>query len=270
MAAFRSAYSPKEDVDLSSPLVGRKRGRIPRDYAAIPYGKLPGARRAEDSEVQLIPFDEWPDRIKEQEDTKTRLSDMLKQAGIQAMDQDGLSYCWVYAVTQDLQSKRRLAGEPLVLLVPESAGAFIKNFRDVGGWGGEALEFMADRGVASQKFWKRHSLSRSNDTPEMRANALLHRVTESFEFDPRNWQMLGSQLLARGGIDGGYNFMGHEVFVTDLLYLGGRVDSESSYGVRYLNSWKPSWGDNGYGVIKGSRWVMDDACSVRVSRASVN
>ena len=76
----------------------KKRGLIPRDFAAVPLGSMAGAPV---SAVQRIPRSEWPERIKDQVAAKARCSD-LRNTGmngqrIPSRDQNGRGYCWAHS-----------------------------------------------------------------------------------------------------------------------------------------------------------------------------
>lgn len=64
------------------------RGYDPSSVDPSIYGMM-----APPSEIALIPRSEWSERIKQKEQTKSRLSDILLRAGIPSTDQNGDGYC---------------------------------------------------------------------------------------------------------------------------------------------------------------------------------
>lgn len=80
------------DTDsLFAPVVNgeeKGRGQEPRDYSVQPVEMF-----APPSQLPLIPRSEWSARIKEMEETKSRLSDVILAAGIPSMDQGSNGYC---------------------------------------------------------------------------------------------------------------------------------------------------------------------------------
>lgn len=131
-----------------------------------------------------------------------------------------------------------------------AAGARIKNFRNVGGWGSEGLNWMLDHGVNLQSDWPANAIIRTYDTPENRERAKLNRIVEYFRLD--NWDEVGSCLLAGIPVACGYNWWSHEVTGMDLTPAGDLI---------IANSWG-NWGDQGYGLLQGSKRVPDDAVAI--------
>ena len=78
----------------AAPPPDRKKGLIPRDFKATPRGFYASCKAVD---VPLIDMSEWPDRIKDKEANKSRLSDvrLTGDAGkpIPSLDQDGVGYC---------------------------------------------------------------------------------------------------------------------------------------------------------------------------------
>lgn len=72
-------------------------GLIPRDYSRTPYGACDFATPFEDTNVPIIPRDEWPDRIAEHEKNKSNLLHLWQDWGLDSLDQNGIPYC----VTED-------------------------------------------------------------------------------------------------------------------------------------------------------------------------
>ena len=81
----------------------------------------------------LIPESEWQARIQEMEERKSRVSDLIIQAGLPSHDQDGVPYCWIHGPTGAMEALRVIQGQPMVALSATSSGCIIKNFRSEGG-----------------------------------------------------------------------------------------------------------------------------------------
>jgi len=210
----------------------------------------------------LIPRNEWQARIKEMEEQKSRCSDMFKQAGGRIKFQNPLSYCWIFAVTSAIEHACIAQGMPYESLSPASAGARIKNFQDVGGWGKEALEWIIANGINTTEEWPDTSLERSLLTAAMKASAMKRRATEWWELQPRNDDQLVSCLLRRKPVAIGLNWWGHEVLAVDPVWVNGAI------AVRFQNSYDKDWEDEGYGVLQGDRMKADDAVVARVVMAT--
>jgi hypothetical protein len=60
-----------------------------------------------------------------------------------------------------------------------------------------------------------------------------------------------------------FNWWGHSVGGIRLV----KVEA-GSYGRKIRNSWTDSWGDRGFGILRGSKAVPDGAIAVRVTGIS--
>lgn len=209
----------------------------------------------------LIPETEWQARIQEMEETKTRVSDLIRLAKLPHKDQDRTLYCWINAPVHTLEITRLQQGQPTVILSPASVGAKVKNFQNVGGWGKEGLEYIVDHGVCPVDIWPANAINREYDTPAAEQVRARYRATEWTELRPRNRQQLISMLLRRITVAVGYNWWGHEVVACDAVWQDGTV------ATRIRNSWK-NWGDFGFGILKGTKQDADDAVAPRVAVAA--
>jgi hypothetical protein len=204
----------------------------------------------------LIPEGDWEGMIKEMEERKTRLSDLIEQAGLPCKDQAQTNYCWINAPAHCVEISRLKQGQKMVILSAASAGAKIKNFRNVGGWGKEGLEFIAENGLVPEEFWPKNAINRAYDTAQNWEFAQRYRVEKWLEIRPRNLKQLMSCLLRRIPIAVGYNWWGHEVTLVDPVWVNGAP------GGRMRNSWTMDWPKpqaKGYAVLQGSKLLPDDA-----------
>jgi hypothetical protein len=244
------------------------RGLVPRDYSMNPAGSYGGSITfgALNDELPLIPWDEMPERIAEKVANKSQLSDIRNVANngqpIPSLDQNGQGYCWMYSVTSAAMLLRAVAGMPYVRLSAHGPACIIKGFRDQGGWGAQGLEFAMKRGIPSVQTWPEKSMSRSNDNPETWEDAKKYRIIEGFVDldDPYYSRRLSFQqrltcLLCNIPVIGDRSWWGHSTCDMDAIDANPSLPANNPrrYGVRTWNSWRDSWGQNGTGVIIGSK-----------------
>ena len=273
---------------------GQSRGYKARDYEAYPVGFCSGLS-ALPSEM-MVPRDQWDERIEEMERTKTRLSDLVLAAGLPCKDQNGTNYCWINAPTHAvevrlIQQNQRKKDGGLIILSPASVGCKIKGFRNVGGWGGEGLEYIREHGLVPVELWPANAISRTYDKPEAWKEAEQFIVLEWFDLKPRSFDEKMSCHFHRIPTADGYNWWSHEVTGYDPIRISASVrDSQrrwfenselfqkldpitrdrqleelgSKYGSRERNSWGMSYGDRGFFDLTESKATPDDSCCPRV------
>lgn len=247
--------SPAELHDPNGNGTGLELGlRGPRDYEY-------GAAASPFPPKLLIPMSEMRARIEEQEALKTRLSDLIRYKKLPPKNQESTNYCWINAPTHCTEIIRLKQNQPMVILSPASAGAQIKGFRNVGGWGREGLLWIIEHGLTPVSLWPANAIDRRYLTPAATAAARDYRVTEWNELQPRNLQQLASMLLRGIPVAVGFNWWGHLVTAVDAVWLDGAL------AIRIRNSWL-NWGDYGFGILQGSKALPDDAVAPRATLAT--
>lgn len=220
--------------------------------------KRPYEGLAEPFPLPTIPRSEWADRIEQAEKTKSRLIDLKKWRGFPSLNQQQTSYCWANGVVACLHYMRAAAGLQHVPLSPASVAAPIKNFRNVGGWGSEALKYIIEHGVAPQSDWPANAIDRQY-VDKAKESRLNFKVTEWWELKPRNLDQLISCVLYGIPVAVGYNWWGHEVTAIGAVRLGA-----DDFGLLIDNSWGTNWGTEGTGILKDSKMLPDEAVGPRV------
>jgi hypothetical protein len=288
-----------EHVDAVIDGEKKSRGLVPRDYNASPFCFSPYSKPFKAINMPLIPRNEWVERITEMAANKSRLSDIRRSSGpngghIPSLDQDSWGFCWIHSGTMAAMLDRAVRNLPYVRLSAFGPGCLIKNYRNEGGWGAQGLDFIIQHGIPSVEFWPEKSSSRSNDTAEMRANALLHRVAEYWmDLEPAvyNRNMSEDQsmtcLLNRQPIIMDENWWGHSIcgmdpvvasqtkslLATDFDSLDLNVEKDlavyaAAFGKRFINSWTDSYGDLGEGVLTGTKAILNGGAAICSSYAS--
>jgi hypothetical protein len=242
------------DSLLESVQLGR--GLIPRDFEAVPHGSMAFAPAFDQPN---IPRSQWPSMIRAMEASQSRLSDVVRGAGLASLHQGSTNYCWANAPVNCVRVIRAMNNQPPVDLSPASVAAPIKHYQNLGGFGPEALKFIVTNGIAETSFWPANAIDRRFDTPEMRANALRHKVSEWYDLLPRNFDQLATCLLMGFPVAVGYDWWRHEVTALDLVEV-----TPGKFGVRIWNSWGDTWSEQGMAVLVEQQGTPDDAVAPRV------
>ncbi len=226
-------------------------GTIPRDYNVQPVSMFTAPNN-----VPLIPRSEWDARIAEQDKTKSSTWHLLEQSGFRVLDQNGQGFCWFYSVVGSIMVKRCIAGLPYVRLSAHAGACKMNNFRDGGGWCGKSQEFITANGIPDVDHWKEQSMSRQYDTPETWANAKQYKIEQDvvdltvpvYDRD-LSVDLIATLLLRNEPVPTDWAEWSHSVCAVQLV----KIES-GSYGFKIMNSWGPSYGTNGYGVIRLDKW----------------
>ena len=214
-----------------------------------------GAYAAPFDPSKLMSMDEIVERIKLAEQNKTRKSDLIRLKNLQPKNQDQTNYCWMNAPVGSLELRRLVMNESPVILSPASAAARITGFKNVGGWGLDAVKFLSNPdggGCCPVENWPANAIDRKYDTPANHAIAKKYLFTKWVALDPRNLQQVASLVLRGFPVPVGYDWWGHEVYVCDMVILDGQLCP------RIRNSWG-IWGDFGFAVLQGQKALPDDA-----------
>lgn len=210
----------------------------------------------------LVPRSEWQARIAERQQQGIGLKKFLLDRGIAVLNQAQTNFCWANAPTFALMAVRAVQNQAPVRLSPASVAAPLTNYRNVGGWGKDALQRISDVGAVPQSIWPANSINRGYDKPEVWAAAKKYRVPRWLACEDRNLDQLVSLILRGYPVPVGYNWWSHEVCAVDL----GWRDGEPTLII--ANSWDVTWGDQGFGEIQGSRMLPDDAVCPITARAA--
>lgn len=267
----------KED-DFSPPS-GFKTGYVERDLEAYPVGSLYGSSTISDfsKNVPLIPMDQWPALLEEQERNKRRLSDirMIGNKGepIPSLDQNGQGYCWSYSTCHGIMLTRAVQGQPYIRLSGHSLAWRIKNGKDEGGWCGLSTSEAAKYGYQPVSTWPEKSMQGSKYNTEANWEVAQNfRIEEGFlDVNQKVWDMdltfqqIGSCLLSGIACPVDYDWWSHSILGMDLVYVTNKfpVTDIRCWGIRIWNSWRDSWGALGTGVILGKKAVPMGATAIR-------
>jgi hypothetical protein len=222
------------------------------------FGMFPSAEEKaecktfEDIGIPLIPEKDWDDIIDEIEKAQARIYDMCVNFNLHCLNQGRTNYCWVNAPTHCCEIIRLLETGRIFNYSPASAGAPIKNFRNVGGWGSQALERFKTHGLNYKNDWPVNAIDNRYYTDENKEKALKHTTLEYFTLS--SWEERISCILAGIPTADGYNWWRHEVCGTGIL--------KRSHDLVIRNSWGMDWGDKGFGTLSGSKKYANDSVAI--------
>jgi hypothetical protein len=216
------------------------------------------------SDLKVFTTAELAERVREMEESKTTIRDVLTRMAVPPKDQNGHGYCWAYSIVACIQAMRALDGLPYVDLSAHAVAAIIKRGKDEGGWCGLSAKFCREVGVPPASMWREHSRDIGQDTPALRAEAAKNRVTEEWVDLTRNvydqnltLAQVYSCYATRTPCAVDFNHWSHSV-----MGCGAVMVEAGSVGHLIRNSWG-NWGDNGYGVLRGSKAIPNGAVAVR-------
>lgn len=258
------------------------RGLVPRDMQAFPVGAF-----APPASIPLVNLDDLPDMIREQEEKKSRLSDIVLRAGIPPLNQNDpkyfnsrnprWGYCWGHGPVDAVIALRARMNQPYVPLSAFGLSYTIKNGKDEGAWGALALDKLIRDGVGPESLWPRFEQRMRSPDDEFWKQAQLYKVTDGwmeleapvYDRDLSKHQVL-SCLIMRVPVPADFNWWGHHVNLYDVVdsFPNKSPRDLSRYGVRFRNSWGNSYGDRGFAVLTGSKSVPDNAVAPNAVTAS--
>ena len=242
-------------------------GCIPRDFNVDPV-----EMRDSPDGMKIISDSDLDAYFDEQEAQESSLEHLYLNNGTPAfefLDQDGFPDCWGHSSMHAAMLNRLSMNLPPIRFNGVAVATLLKQTN--GGWCGLSAKFARENGCpevgTGPGQWPYQS-RKGKDTPELRANMALHKVTEDWydlgrkEYDQ---ELSKSQLKTLGStncpcpVD--YNRFGHSICQVRMV----RVEP-GHYSPLILNTWK-GWGYFGLAVLL-DMWP-DNACGVRSSTPSV-
>lgn len=261
MSGYSSVITPREIViddsnyqafAVDPVIAGQQMAR-----GAFPTFRPYGSTIAIPGRIPVLDMQEIRERAEEQEAKKQRLSDFIRANGIPCKNQGSVPYCWIFGQVGVMEVVRVKMGLPFVSLSPASTGSRIKNFRAVGGWGSEALQGLSTMGCCPSNLWPDTAVNRRYMTDANVAASLNFRVLEWDDIES-NLQAVASSCVQGWPVGVAYNWWWHIVYACDPIFESGRL-----VGLRIRNSWGSSWGDDGFGILRGSKADPNEAITTR-------
>ena len=235
---------------------GFGRGYVERDYSQFGEGFYSPRYTG-----PVYPRSQWDDLAKRQDDNQTSPDHWRIKAGQPILDQNGYGYCWAYGTVAAIMTAYAQTGMSIPHLSATSVAALAKNWRDQGGWAGEAIAQIKKTGIAELSVWPEHSMNRSlPGKPEVQESMKKHDVVEFLELPSRQFDVAMSVLLDPINprpITLGLMWWGHLVEGVKAV----RIDRRE-WGIKIVNSWRASWGENGCAVLVESKATAHEHVAV--------
>jgi hypothetical protein len=173
--------------------------------------------------------------------------------------------CWAHGTINAVEITYAMSGYKCPNLNPFPVAYRIKNGRNQGGWGEQALKGIAEFGIPEHSVWAGNKEGMSQwQSPEVIASANRHKVTASLELPQNNFAALVTSLthpkFARP-VTMGLNWWGHLVCAVRAVALPG-----GGFGILIVNSWGEGWGQNGCGVLVESKSIAFE--QIRIERCT--
>jgi hypothetical protein len=170
--------------------------------------------------------------------------------------------CWAHSGVSAHLLVRARDGQPYADLSAFAIACIIKGYRDEGGWGAEGVDWEAANGCPTSKTWPQQSMSRSNDTPAMRAEAAQHKVIGTWaDMQPNDDRALATCLINDCPVVVDFDWWSHSVCACKLV-------SWQPLSIWIWNSWNDTWGNNGMGILSGSKASADGQVALITVRPS--
>lgn len=238
-------------------------GYAGRDWKANPYASSP---YSQPFDYPVIDRSEWTERIKDQEKYESGITAVAKRHGVQFSYQNGVGYCWIFAVAKIVEFSMAMAGQPYVPLSPASIGCKIKNFRNQGGTLHEGLDYAVKHGFGPTRLWPEYALSRKYDTEEVDAERHKGQIKEWT--DVVDWGQVSKRegferIMTLGLMTIPYAiavmWWRHAIAGASPVVLG-----RNDFGIQLWNS----HGEGKPIILHESKASPDEAVAVRVSSAA--
>lgn len=220
---------------------------------------------------KIYPRADWRELIELQKKNRTSPMDIHQGNEVPILNQGRYGYCWMYGTVGCILNRYAAQGiDPVPNLNAHATAAMGKRYRNKGGFGVEASNFIVERGIPEFDVWPEFSNNRSlENDPKVIASCEKHNLV-TFEEMPRNsFDAVMSSLI--DPIDPSpttlaFSWWRHLVAGLSGLYRGSGRSIE--WGLGFANSWTTKWGSRGYGEVWNAKAKPFEAVVVRSVKAA--
>jgi len=265
-ALFERTNREATDDELKPP-PGKATGLLPRkEHPRFSAQRSVPAIRSFGDVFTVIPRSKWPEMIKVRDTAGAWPADACN---FKCRDQDGTSFCWANGPCAAIDIVRSQMGLPWVEVSAASVACKINGFVNRGGWGVDAVKYLASTGGCASSMWPNTAISRQYDNSTTMADRPNRMALEWIDLDAGKFDQLATALLLGYPVAVGYNWWRHEVVAVRLVETSPGV-----FGVEIRNSWgdwgnKNRWGQSGFSVLSEHKATPDDAQLLRAVTASI-
>lgn len=238
-----------DDTFRFDPNLDQGTGYIDRDYSEDGMNAYPFCSA---QNIKSYTHDELLEIIAEKTAKKTWIRDKCDRVGSKVKNQSRSNYCWKHAPIRGAECNYVMQGGVAHTLSAFWGAAIIKNGRNQGGWGLQAIKFMVENGAPLESFHKPMDFS-VDRRPEVVENAKLHQITGWEDVDPDDQYAIFTRIAMDIPVTLGIPAMGHEMLGTFLVVINGRIY------VGCDNSWGENDGVNGRRVCTGRNARFSEA-----------
>jgi len=219
---------------------------------------------------RVYPRKDWVELIELQKKNMTSPMHVHKYNKVPVLDQGRYGYCWMYGTVACILNRYAAQGiDPVPNLNAHATAAMGKGYRNQGGFGIEATKYIEKYGIPTFDVWPEFSNFKPlQQEKKVKQSCAKHKIV-TFEEMPRNsFDEVMSALI--DPIDPSpctlaFDWWRHLVGGLRGLYRGSGNNIE--WGLGFVNSWKESWGNKGYGVVWNNKAKPFEAVVVRSVKA---